>query len=444
MLVLALVSFGVPLAVSLRDRVKAEVYSQARSQADVVAATSADLVTPSSAAQLNALVRSSASTVRGRVLVVNARGAVLADSAGPSTLGRSYASRPEIGRALGGTGVQTQRVSRSLGEEILATAVPVVRHGAVVGAVRVTQSIAAVQRAIDATVAKLALVGGTVLVLGLLAGGLIARQVARPLRRLETAAKGIQGGDFSARAPVEGSSEQRSLSIAFNDMAGRIESLLRAQRDFVADASHQLRTPLTALRLRLEEAHAGGVSAAVGAELDAATVEVDRLAGIVNELLLLGQAEGREPAGEPLDLAGVVARAAERWRPEAQARGIAIETLDEGARPVTCRRADLDRALDALIENALHYSPSGSTVTLSSVDRRIEVGDRGPGLGAGEEDLVFERFHRGGVGREATQGSGLGLPIARALARAWHGDARLGNREGGGALARLEFPGGGS
>jgi two-component system, OmpR family, sensor kinase len=443
-LVLALVSFGVPLALSLRDRVKSEVYSQARSQADVVAATSGDLLAPTSSAELSALVRSSAASVRGRVLIVNAHGTVLADSAGRRTLDTSYASRPEIASALRGKAVQVQRASRSLSEEILATAVPVLRHGRVVGAVRVTQSVAAVQRAVSSTVTKLALVAGTVLVLGLLAGGVIARQFARPLRRLESAANRIQDGDLTARAPVEGSSEQRSLSLAFNGMASRLERLLRAQRDFVADASHQLRTPLTALRLRLEEAQAGGVSAPVGAELDAAKVEVDRLAGIVNELLVLGQTEAGSAVGESLELAAVTARAAERWRPEAHTRGIAIETVDRGATRATCRREDLDRALDALIENAIHYSPSGTVVTLATADGRIEVRDRGSGLGPGEEELVFERFHRGGAGRDGANGSGLGLPIARALARSWRGEALLRNREGGGALAILEFPGGDS
>jgi signal transduction histidine kinase len=443
-LVLALVSFGVPLALSMRDRVRAEVYSQARSQADVVAATSADLLAPSGRPQLDALARSSAASVRGRVLVVDARGHVLADSAGARMLRASYASRPEIASALRGAAVQTQRASHTLGQEILATAVPVVRHGSVAGAVRVTQSIAAVQRAVTSTFTKLALVAGTVLVLGLLAGALIARQVARPLRRLEAAAECIQGGDLAARAPVEGSSEQRSLSLAFNQMAGRVERLLHAQREFVADASHQLRTPLTALRLRLEEARAGGVSAAAAAELDAATLEVDRFAAIVNELLLLGRAEEGEHVGVRLDLADAVARAAGRWRPDADDRGITIKTVDEGRQIASCPRADLDRALDALIENALRYSPAGAAVTLASVNGRIEVRDRGPGLEPGEEQLVFERFHRGRAARASTNGSGLGLPIARALARSWHGDVRLSNRDGGGALAVLDFPGEGS
>ena len=440
MLVLAVVSLGVPLALSLRERVNAEVHSQALSQADVVAATSADLLSPPSTAELGALVRSSGASVRGRVLIVNRFGRVVADSVGSSTLGSSYTSRPEIAAALHGRAVQTQRASHSLGENILATAVPVLRGGSTAGAVRITQSVGAVQHAVQNTVAKLVLVAGTVLLLGLLAGGVIARQVALPLRRLEGTAKRLAGGDLSARAVVEGSSEQRSLSASFNEMADRVQRLIGAQREFVADASHQLRTPLTALRLRLEEARAAGVGTGVAAELDAGTAEVDRLAAIVDELLVLSRAEDRELQGERIDVRDAVGRAAERWHAAAGACEIALRADVEGAGTAWCARADLDRALDVLIENALRYSPPGGEVTIVGGNGRIEVRDRGPGLAPGEDELVFERFHRGRAGQQGTIGSGLGLAIARTLARAWNGDVTLGNRPGGGAIAVLEFP----
>jgi signal transduction histidine kinase len=439
-LVLAVVSLGIPLALSLRDRVNAEVHSQALSQADVVAATSADLLAPLNTNALTAVVRSSAASVRGRVIVVDARGLVLADSAGSATLGTSYGTRPEIAAALHGSAVQAERRSRTLGEDILATAAPVVRHGSAIGAVRITQSIAAVKRAVNSTVAKLILLASTVLALGLLAGALIARQVARPLKRLEAAAKRIEGGDLSARATVEGSSEQRSLSASFNEMAARVQRLVAAQREFVADASHQLRTPLTALRLRLEEARAAGVSPRGALEIDAGTAEVDRLAAIVEEMLVLSRDEEREATGERVRLREAAEGAARRWRIAAQTGGIALSVLDEGGGAAVCARADLDRVLDVLIENALRYSPAGGEVTIASAAGRIEVRDRGAGLAPGEEQLVFERFHRGAAGRRGPSGSGLGLATARTLARSWGGEALLRNREGGGAVATLELP----
>lgn len=439
-LVLAIVSLGVPLALSLKDRVNAEVRSQALSQADVVAATAADLLRPVNDSALRAIARTSAASVRGRVLIVDVRGQVLADSAGASTVGVSYASRPELARALKGTAVQVQRHSRSLGQDILATATPVLRGGKAIGAVRVTQSVVAVQRAVASTVAKLALIAGTVLALGLLAGWLIAREVARPLRRLERAARQIEAGELQARAPVEGSSEQRSLARSFNEMASRLQRMLTAQREFVADASHQLRTPLTGLRLRLEEAAAAGVSPAAGRELDAGAAEVDRLAAIVEEMLALSRAEERRADAVAVELGEAVHAAERRWRIAAASREIALRVADEGALAVVCPRESLDRALDALIDNAIRYSPPGSEVTIVAGPSWIEVRDRGLGLAEGEEEGAFERFHRGAAGRRDGAGSGLGLTTARALARSWGGEARLRRRAGGGTVAVLEAP----
>ncbi len=440
MLILAVVSLGVPLALTLRDRVNAEVHSQAMSQADVVAATSADLLRPLDKAGLQVLSQASAATTRGRVLIVGPNGRVLADSGGSSTLGVSYASRPEIAAALQGHRVQDQRASRTLGESILATAVPVLRFGRPVGAVRITQSVAAVQRSVRRTVVELALVAGAVLLLGLMAGVLIARQVAQPLGRLERAARRLADGDLAATAPVEGSIEQRSLSRSFNEMAARLGRVIGAQREFVADASHQLRTPLTALRLRLEEARASSTSAEVSEQLDAGAAEVDRLAAIVEELLLLSRAEERDVPAEPVDLHEASARAIARWQVRAQAEGVALTAAQSA--PIAARGAssDVDRVLDVLLENALLYGRAGGEIELAAGAGWLEVRDRGPGLAPGEEERVFERFHRGGAGRSASGGSGLGLSIARALARAWGGDVSIQNRPGGGAVARLDLP----
>lgn len=428
-----------PLALNLEARVNSEVRSQAESQADVVAATATDLLEPGRHAALRSVVDAAARSVRGRVIVVSASGMVLADSATPSHAGESYASRPEIASALKGVKVQTQRSSKTLGEQILATAVPILHDGRPIGAVRITQSVAAVNAAIRRVEIGLGIVALVVLAIGLTFGAFIAREISRPLRRLERVAKRVAAGELQARAEVEGSREQRSLSSSFNDMADRIVRLLSAQREFVADASHQLRTPLTGLRLRLEEAKAAGVSEAAARELDAGTAEVDRLADIVEELLVLGRAGEREQPAEIVMLDGVVSDAIDRWRGSAQERPILLGFAERSGGAASCAKADADRALDALIENALLYSPKGSEVSVASLPGRIEVRDRGPGLAPGEAEAVFERFHRGSASREA-RGSGLGLPIARELARAWGGDVSLESRPGGGTVATLSLP----
>jgi two-component system, OmpR family, sensor kinase len=431
----------VPLAVSLRDRVDAEVRGQARSQADVVAASASELLGPAQRPGLQRLVRISAASVRGRVIVVDRRGSLLADSAG-TPAGSSYADRPEVRAALRGHSEQITRNSQTLGADILATSVPVLGHGRADGAVRVTQSVAAVHKAVQTSLLDLAALAGVVLLLGLAAGAVVAQQIARPIRRLDRAARSVATGDLDSTVAVEGSTEQRSLAHAFNEMTERIKRLLRVQQDFVADASHQLRTPLTGLRLRLESIgeRLGGEDPDT-VELEAAMREIDRLSLIVDELLVLSRAGEHELPGERLDLGETASRAAERWRRAAQERRIALSVVEAGeAAGVWCAAADLDRSIDALVENAIRYSPEGSTVAIEAHPGRIQVLDEGPGLAPGEEEAVFDRFSRGSAGRAGASGTGLGLPIARELTRQWGGEVTLVAREGGGTLASIHLP----
>jgi len=436
------VALEIPLALSLRDRVDSEVRAQSRSQADVVAATASELLTPNRRGDLERLVTTAASSVRGRVIVVDRSGTVVADSAGSAQVGRNYRARPEIRAALRGRATQDVRHSDTLNIDLLATAVPVLRRGRPAGAVRITQSVNAVSRAVRRAIVGLVIVGGVVLALGLAAGALIAAQVARPIRRLDEAARQVAEGDLAARASVEGSTEQQSLARTFNEMTDRVERLLRSQRDFVADASHQLRTPLTALRLRLEEAQDRTTDPDVAGQLDAATREVDRLAEMVEELLVLSRAGERELPGANVDLAEAVRRAADRWTAAAVDARIDLRPRPHTAGHAWCASSDLDRVLDVLVENALRYAGPGTAVELVGAGSRVEVLDQGPGLAKGEEEQVFERFHRGSAGRRVPGGTGLGLPIARELAGEWGGTVKLGNRPNGGVRAVVDLPAG--
>lgn len=217
----------------------------------------------------------------------------------------------------------------------------------------------------------------------------------------------------------------------------RLERLVRSQRQFVADASHQLRTPLTGLRLRLEAVQASRLEPEAAADLEAALAELDRLAQMITELLELIRAGERESAAERLSLADVTARAAVRWSAAASQRGQRLiatgDAADGGC--ATIAEADADRIVDALVENALLYSPAGSDIEIAALPAGLEVRDRGAGLAPGEGEQVFERFHRGSAGRQGLPGSGLGLPIARELARRWGADVTLRPRPGGGTVA---------
>jgi signal transduction histidine kinase len=437
-LVLAIIALEVPLIISLRERVDNEIRNEARTQAALLAAT----VDPADRRELDSVVGVAADRLRGRVIVVDPGGRLLSDSAGRERVGLDYSSRPEIAAALNRRVYQERRPSQSLGQEILATAVPIADGNDVVGAVRITQSVQAVGRATRRATLGLIAIGLLVLVLGLAAGAVIARQVAGPVYRLDSAVRRFASGDLAARAKVEGSAEQRRLARTFNDMTARIERLVASQREFIADASHQLRTPLSGLRLRLEEARAATRDVDAHVEIDAGLAELDRLSAIISELLVLSQAGEIDAPPEQVDLEDAAHRAAARWDGAGGGRVRADGVAGEGF----CPLADLDRVLDALIENALNYG--NGEVMLRSAPGTVEVLDRGPGLAPDEEAAVFERFHRGRAGRSGPAGTGLGLPIARELARRWGGEVTLANRaDGGGAQAvvtvpALEAPGG--
>ena len=277
--------------------------------------------------------------MRGRVLIVDRRGRVLADSAGAASGGGSYADRPEIASALDGDGVQEQRHSQTLDEEILATTVPVLRGGRPAGAVRVTQSVEAVDRSVRRSIARAWPAAAWWCWCSAWGWGCCLPAGSRgPVRRLDETARLVAIGELDRRAPVEGSKEQRSLARSFNTMTERLATALQGQRRFVADASHQLRTPLTGLRLRLEEARAESDQPAVREEIDAGMAEVDRLAAMVEELLLLSRAGARDARPERLDLGDTADDAALRWEGAARDAGIDLQvTRVNGAAPVTCR-----------------------------------------------------------------------------------------------------------
>jgi two-component system, OmpR family, sensor kinase len=441
-LVLVIVALEVPLGLNLSRRVDAEIRREAQGQAQLLAAGASGRL--DDRAQLRPLVESSARDLGGRVIVVDENGTLLADSARGGAAGdESYASRPEIARALNGRASQGERHSQLLDEDLLFTAVPIVVDGRPVGAVRVTQGVDAVQREVRNDVIALIGVGVVALLLGLAVAWLLAGSLAKPMRHLASSARRVARGDLDARADVEGSTEQQEVATAFNDMTARLGRSLRAQREFVANASHQLRTPLTGLRLRLEAAAAKTDEPDVRDELAAAEHETERLARLLAELLTLA-GERERPAPQPVDVGEVAAGAYERWRRPARRSGHLL-TVEEGD-PVEVRASieDVAAMLDNLIENALRYLRAGGRVTIGwrADGKRVRIGveDEGRGIDESERERVFERFYRGSASRGREEGTGLGLNVVEALAGRWGGEASLSNRAGGGARAEIVLP----
>jgi two-component system, OmpR family, sensor kinase len=435
-LVLVLVALELPLALSLSSRVDNEVRTQAASQAQVVAAAaSARLADPD---ELADVVEKAGADLGARVIVVGGRGRVLADSAGTARRNESYADRPEIAAALRGGFSQGTRTSETLGQDLLYTAVPIFDRGRTVGAVRVTQSNAAVAERKRRNVLVVVGVGLAALALGLGLAWVLAGSLARPLRALAGTARRVEAGELDARAEVAGAREQQEVAVAFNEMTERLAQALEAQREFVGNASHQLRTPLTGLRLRLEAASVKSDDPAVRNDLELAEAEVVRLTRLLNSLLTLAREGERPTLRAPVSLRAAAEAAYERWLPRADASGHALALAGDGDAIVRAGEEDVAITLDNLIENALVYAPAGTTVTVTwDPQGRLAVLDEGPGIPPGEERTVFERFRRGRTDRP---GTGLGLAIVDALARRWGGSASIRTRAEGGARAEVVLP----
>jgi signal transduction histidine kinase len=229
----------------------------------------------------------------------------------------------------------------------------------------------------------------------------------------------------------------RRLARTLNETAARLEALLRSQDDFVADASHQLRTPLTALRLRLENLERD-VSSDGRDSLAAAVGETERLARVVSELLALARAQGRVEAATTTALAAIASARADAWSALAAEHDVRIRTSGPSLAARTAP-GRIEQVLDNLLANALDVAPGGSTIDVATRKQNgwseLHVVDEGPGLTPAERVRAFDRFWQ----RAGGEGSGLGLAIARRLVDVDEGEIELLGSETGGvdAVVRL-------
>jgi signal transduction histidine kinase len=262
-------------------------------------------------------------------------------------------------------------------------------------------------------VALLAL-GGTVAAVVL--AGLQARRLARPLERLARTSTLLGEGDFSARAGRFGVPEIDAVASALDRSAVRIAQLLGREREFSSNVSHQLRTPLTALQLRLEELARLDDPALVAEQAERALAETERLERTIAELLAVARGRAGEGIGT-VELTALVRRHEPRWRAAVARDGRRLRL--EGRKPVWVdgSAGAVGQALDVLVENAVRHG--AGTVTVSVLRRGghgcLRVEDEGTGIPEGAEQRIFER------GSSLNGSTGIGLDLARALVEASHG-----------------------
>ena len=382
----------------------------------------------------------------GIVAVVDDKGYLAASNDPTKSEGDDYAGRPEIATALLGSPASGTRQSTTLGGELVYVAVPVLSANDVLGVVRITYPKSVVDARVNEYVRGVIFTAAISVAMAVMVALLFARFVTRPLDDLRRTTEKFADGDLNASAHESGPPETRNLASSFNLMAKRLGHMIDQQRSFAGDASHQLRTPLTALRLRLEQASDLVESDPREAHnhLEEALTETERLSRLVEQLLQLARAQGMTLPLEDLEISELITERVEQWSSLAEERGVSL--IADVATNVSGRgnAMALGEILDNYLDNALEVSPVGSTVrvTVNAHSDTIElvVGDEGPGLSDEQRGRAFDRFWRGDKQSNRNSGSGLGLAIVSQLANASNYRVELRRSPHGGIDAVVRVP----
>ncbi len=286
-------------------------------------------------------------------------------------------------------------------------------------------------------------------VLGGFGSYVLATRAFRPIKRLTQAARQIAGGDLQQRVPVPLAHDDiHTLAQTFNEMTARLERAFAHQRRFVADASHELRTPVAVIRSMTDVALVGEPTRAEAlATLREVNAEAERLSRLINTLLGLARADdGRLPMDrEVVQLDLLVADVVESVTPLAQERGLRLAARRLDAAQVVGDTAQLIQIIMCLVDNALNYTPADGLINLAVIvadgTAQVAVSDTGMGIAPADLPHIFERFYRADAARSrATGGNGLGLALALEFARALGGTITVLSQVGQGSTFTLTLP----
>ena len=382
----AVVLFAVPLALVLRSSYQDE--ELALLQRDTIAATrTIDFGSASDPIELP----ESGDTI------------AVFDTGGRLVAGSGESSRGDLVQRVQADGRAAQSVERGQ----LTVAVPLLDGERIDGVVLATRSDEAVVSRTRAAWLRIAALAAAVLAAAALAAFVVGRRLAQPLERLATSARRLGDGDFAVRSQPSGVDEVDAVGSALNVTAQRLDDLIGRERAFSADASHQLRTPLSALRIELEAMELGGADAP---ELSAALEQVDRLQTTIDTLLNAARDSGAGTA--QTDLRALLDQAAPRWRKGLGGRRlrVVVQARDPTA---GASSAVVSEVLDVLVGNSNRHGEGAITITVRDGGKgvAVDVSDEGDGL-SGDPERLFER-------RSASAGDhGIGLALARSLAHA--------------------------
>ena len=353
-LLAVIVALAIPLAIRLSRRSTNELAANTLITAQTLGAYigAENIHNPDALARVGAAAPPEIS----RMVVTDVDGTVVYDSEG-SAVGQDFANglRPEIDSALNGDPVAEVRYSNTDGHDNMYAAAPIIDER-IVGSIRLTRNAQEVSDQTRRTWIGLGLVGFAGLLAGIVLAFGLASSLARPLQRLAEAANDLGEGDLDVRVgDIGGSKEVYEVAGSFDEMAERLQRTVSAQREFVANASHQLRTPLTGMKLRIESALADEPDPELRRQLEAAEAEVDRLSLIVDRLLVMAR-HIEEGAATRVELSEAASQAAARWNERAERLASSL-SLRGSASVAHADPTDVDQIFDNLLDNAVAYAP---------------------------------------------------------------------------------------
>lgn len=421
---LILLGLELPLGYAQWRNEQQQAFEQLEHDAEILAVFIDSALTRNDVPQVNILARESAQRLGGHVDVMDAHGDLLAST----TPAENPAYHGDIQAVLHGQGRISASTGTASGVRVMSVAVAVHPGLAPRGAVRISVPAAAVTARVRQFHLLLAGAGLLVLAGAAVIAFALARWISRPIRALELTTRTLaDGSPPSALSTTTGPPEIQRLASTFKVTADRLNGLIASQRSFNGHASHQLKTPLAALRLRLENLEPD-ITAAGDKNLRAAVNETDRLARMVESLLVMARAEQTTLPRETASLPDAVAERTSFWAPLATSHGVRLQAGGPDDTKIQAIPAAVDQILDNLLSNALRVAPPGSTVTItwrlrdtSTVE--LHVVDEGPGLTPEQRIRALDPFWR--APGAVPGGTGLGLSLVRTLAETSGGTAEL-------------------
>jgi len=399
-------------------------------------------------AQDEVKVQQLGSTYGVRVLVTESSGAVLLDSAQPNSpalpLRRFRTARQDalfpqmmVGEVRDSSLRQWLFVARSFGaNRVLVTAAQ-------------PKQLAALVFFGENLLLPMAESAGVAILVAIVLAIWISRSIAQPLQKMATVAQGIARGDYALAAPESGPDEVRALGQSLNSMKQQVQASQQAQRDFLANVSHELKTPLTSIQ-GFAQAMLDGAAATPEAIQRSANIiysEADRMRRLVESLLDLARLDAglKSLTRSPLDLGSLLAAVTEKFDPQARAQGVALLTELPPTLPAITGDADrLAQVFTNLLDNALKHTPAGGKVTLAAITLpgwvEVTVSDTGPGIPAEDLSRIFERFYQVDKSRARRAGVGLGLTISKDIVEAHGGSLRAESVVGLGSRFVVRLP----